>query len=98
MQSVYADEKNVVILINEFNDFLHFSIDLCSYQSSEFSDTVIYVNDIISYFDLLQFFKWESEFSRTGFVAFQTVFVESVEQLMVCKKAGFQFPVYKTFV
>ena len=69
-----------------------------AYQTTEFADAMIYMDHEIAYFKLLNLFQRERDFAAAGLVGTQTVFMETVEYLVVGEDAESQVVVDKSLV
>ena len=62
VQGVNTDKNNIVVLVSQFNDLLHFSVDFGMYQSPETTYTVIHMHDVVADFYLVELFQGKSQF------------------------------------
>ena len=98
MERMNTDEYNVVVLINQPDGFLHFSVHFGTDQPAELSDTMIDMYDIVTGRELVQLLQRQRELSASCLVAFEVEFVEAVEQLVIREKTDTQSLIGKTFV
>ena len=87
VQGVYRHKDHVVVLVDEFYHLLGGAVDVGAHQSAELAHAVVDVHDVVAYLDGLQLFERQGELARAGAVAFEGVFVETVENLMVGEDA-----------
>ena len=88
---MYAYINHVVAVVDDFYHLLHVSVMLWnSDESAEASYTVIYMYYVVAHLKFLQFFQRECNFSSSCAVTTELVFMETVENLMVCEEAYFQ--------
>ena len=98
MQRMNRDKNHIVILVNQTHHFLR-SISIGNtYQSSETSHTMVCMHYVISGSKLIQFLQAQGYLTATGLVAFQIVFMETVEQLVIGKDTETQSIIRKTFM
>ena len=101
VQGVDGDIDDVIVLVDNLDHLLHGrgggrggngsgAVDGHADEASEAADAVIHMDDVVAHFKLLQFLQRESHLSRTSTVAAEVVFVEAVEDLMVCEEADLQ--------
>ena len=64
-------------------------------ETTEATDAVIYMNDIVANLELLQFLQRQRHLATTGTVAAQVVLMEAVEDLVVGEHAHLQVVVGK---
>ena len=98
MEGVYADKHNVIVLEEEFYHLLRMTVDICLHQATEFCNSVVYVNNIITCLNLLEFLKTQGKLAPTGAITFQIIFVEAVEYLVVGEEAYLLLVVGEAFV
>ena len=98
MQVVYGNKYNVVIFVIKFYCLLHRIAAGNTHQSTEFSNAVVYVYNVVACAELTQLFQRQCSLSASCAVAAQTVIVETSEQLMVCEKGYAQGVVYESCV
>ena len=98
VQSVYTNENNIIVFIEQFYHFLHFSVDIGTHQSTKNSHTMINMHQIIAQLKLIQLFERHHYFSLTCFIGFELIFVKTVENLMIGVTQHRQIVIDKTFV
>ena len=69
MQCVYADKNDIVILENQFDNFLRPTVDSGGLQAAETPDAVVDVHHIVAHFELVEFFQRHGHFARTCHIA-----------------------------
>ena len=98
VQRVDGDKDHVVILIDQTHHFLRSVSVGNTYQSRKTPNAVVSVHHVISGGKLVQLLQAQSHLATAGFIAFQVVFMETVEKLVVGKDAETQRIVGKTLV
>ena len=91
-------KHDVVALESEFNHLLHSSVDIGAHQAAETPHTMVDVHDIVAHLDLVQFLERQREFATASAVAFEAVFVETVENLVVGEDTQTAFVIHKALV
>ena len=98
VERVYRHEYEVVVLVDELYHLLRVAVDTGAEQSAELADAVVDMHDIVARLDGSELLKRHGELAGAGAVAAQTVFVETVENLMVSEYAPLCGMVDKAFV
>ena len=98
MQRMDGDKDHIVILIDQTHHFLRRISVGNTHQSRKTSHAVVGMHHVISGSKLIQLFQAQSHLAAAGFIAFQVVFVKTVEQLVVGKDAETQSIVGKALV
>ena len=57
MQGMYADEDDVVVLVDQFDSFLYLAVYFGAYQAAELPDAMVDMHDIVAGRELVQFFQ-----------------------------------------
>ena len=86
------------VAVVEFDHLLRLAVDGCSDESSELSDAVIGVHDVISYLQLVYLPQGDDSFSSACVLAGHGHAVVTLEDLMVGIAANLQSPVHKSLV
>ena len=73
------NKYHIIILKNQFQDFLRSISIRNTHQTGETSDTMIRMHHIIARSKLVQFFQGKGHLSRTGFITLQIILMETVE-------------------
>ena len=98
MQGMNGNEHYIVILIDQFDDFLCSISVRNPHQTGKTSDTVVDMDHIIARLEHIQLLQRKSHLSAAGFVAAKVVFMETVENLMVGKDTAAQGMVNESLV
>ena len=98
VQRMYGNEHHVIVLVYEFDDLLCGIAAGYPDQSGKFTYAVIGVHHIVAGMKHVEVFQCQSHFSGSGLVAFQIVFVEAVEYLMVGEAAYLRIVVDEAFM
>lgn len=96
MERMDGDEEDVVVAINEFDHLLLFAVDGGMHESAKASDTMIDVDNIVAYLQLVQLFKGDEHFALTGSIGLLSDFVEALEELVVGEATELQIAIDKT--
>ena len=98
VQRRYIDKNNVATLVDEFYHLLRFAVDIGSQQSCKLTYAVVVMDNIITRFQLIELLYEHRCLASSGSIRPQGIFVQTIEYLMVGKKAYFQVVVHKTLV
>ena len=79
VQRMNRNKYHIIILKNQFQDFLRSISIRNTHQTGETSDTMIRMHHIIARSKLVQFFQGKGHLSRTGFITLQIILMETVE-------------------
>ncbi len=98
MECVDRHKDDVVVFINELDHLLSAAADVCTEQAGKRTYAVVDVNDIVTDLDLTELFERKGELSRACTIALKRIFMEAVEDLMVCEDTYLGRVVYEAFV
>ena len=95
---MYRDVDAVAMLIENL-DLLLIAIALRhTNQTSELTDTMVYMNHEVANLKLLYLLERECHLTTTGLVALEVIFMETVEDLVIGKNTDAQVVVSKALV
>ncbi len=98
VQRVDGDKHNIFVLIDNLHHLLRGVTVGDTYQSGKTPHTVVGMHHIVAGGELVQLLQAQSHLATAGFIAFQVVFMETVEKLVVGKDTETQRIVGKTLV
>ena len=91
--------NGIVILIGQFDHFLHLTVrGWHADQSCEAPHAVVHMNDVVTRFKLHKLLQRESHLCIAGMIGLEIVFMESIEYLMVCQATDVQILIGKSLV
>ena len=91
MQGVYADVDDVVVVVGDLDHLLEPAVGLRhADESSEATDAVVDVYDVVADLELLEFLQREGHLAGACALAAEVVLVEAVEDLVVGEEAHLQ--------
>ena len=98
VQCVNRHEYHIVVQIAYFDAFLRGAVHRGFHQAAEAPHAVVHVHHIVAHLNLVEFLERQCQFAAASAVAFEVVFVETVENLMVGEYAQLQVVVHEALV
>ena len=92
------DEHVSAVAVVEFDHLLRLAVNRCSDESAELGDTVVGMNHIIAYLELVYLTQGDDCFAATRVLATHRHTVVTLENLMVGIAANLQSPVHESLM